>query len=310
MLIDTNKLQKDEQVFLEMQQLFQSKGYSLYKMRRFEEYSLYLENKKFLNGENVITFNDTHGKLMALKPDVTLSIVKNARTEDANQKVYYRESVYRFDPASSTFKEINQLGLEFIGAISLDDMGTICYLAEQALSVIDNKFVFAISHMGIVTGIIEAMGISLENRDDVIKAIKSRNYEQLKEIGIKNGTSEDVLKKIKGIFDASTEFKDSLKALKEASFNNDIKVAVEELEKVYESISKISKGNNIRLDFTIINDIAYYNGIIFQGFVSKLPRAILSGGRYDRLLEKFNKQKGAMGFALSLSDLAVYNPNV
>ena len=164
--------------------------------------------------------------------------------------------------------------------------------------------------MGIVTGIIEAMGISIENRDDVIKAIKSRNYEQLKEIGLKNGTSEDVLNKIKGIFDAPTEFKDSLKALKEASFNNDIKVAVEELENVYESISKISKGNNIRLDFTIINDIAYYNGIIFQGFVSKLPRAILSGGRYDRLLEKFNKQKGAMGFALSLSDLAVYNPNV
>lgn len=310
MLIDTTKLQKDEQVFLEMQQLFESKGYSLYKMRRFEEYSLYLENRRFLNGENVITFNDTQGKLMAIKPDVTLSIVKNARSEKGNQKVYYRESVYRFDQAASSFKEINQLGLEYIGEITLDDMGTICYLAEQALSVIDNKFVFAISHMGIVTGIIEAMGISEENREEVIKAIKSRNFGQLEEIGKKNGTSKSILQKIKGIFDAPTDYKEALNALKSAMFNNDIKNAVEELEKVYENISKISKGDNIRLDFTIINDIAYYNGIIFQGFVSKLPRAILSGGRYDKLLEKFNKGKGAMGFALSLSDLAAYNPTV
>ena len=310
MLIDTTKLQKDEQVFLEMQQLFESKGYSLYKMRRFEEYSLYLENRRFLNGENVITFNDTQGKLMAIKPDVTLSIVKNARSEKGNQKVYYRESVYRFDQAASSFKEINQLGLEYIGEITLDDMGTICYLAEQALSVIDNKFVFAISHMGIVTGIIEAMGISEENREEVIKAIKSRNFGQLEEIGKKNGTSKSILQKIKGIFDAPTDYKEALNALKSAMFNNDIKNAVEELEKVYENISKITKGDNIRLDFTIINDIAYYNGIIFQGFVSKLPRAILSGGRYDKLLEKFNKGKGAMGFALSLSDLAAYNPTV
>ena len=310
MLIDTTKLQKDEQVFLEMQQLFESKGYSLYKMRRFEEYSLYLENRRFLNGENVITFNDTQGKLMAIKPDVTLSIVKNARSEKGNQKVYYRESVYRFDQAASSFKEINQLGLEYIGEITLDDMGTICYLAEQALSVIDNKFVFAISHMGIVTGIIEAMGISEENREEVIRAIKSRNFGQLEEIGKKNGTSKSILQKIKGIFDAPTDYKEALNALKSAMFNNDIKNAVEELEKVYENISKISKGDNIRLDFTIINDIAYYNGIIFQGFVSKLPRAILSGGRYDKLLEKFNKGKGAMGFALSLSDLAAYNPTV
>lgn len=310
MLIDTTKLQKDEQVYLEMQQLFESKGYSLYKMRRFEEYSLYLENRKFLNGENVITFNDTQGKLMAIKPDVTLSIVKNARSEKGNQMVYYRESVYRFDQSSSSFKEINQLGLEYIGEIALDDMATICYLAEQALSVIDNKFVFAISHMGIVTGIIEAMGISEENRDEVIKAIKSRNFGQLEEIGKNNGTSKSILQKIKGIFDAPTDYKEALNALKSAMFNNDIKNAVDELEKVYENISKISKGDNIRLDFTIINDIAYYNGIIFQGFVSKLPKAILSGGRYDRLIEKFNKDKGAMGFALSLSDLAAYNPTV
>lgn len=303
MLINTEKLQKDEQVYLEMQQQFEKAGYSLYKMRRFEEYSLYLENKNFLNGENVITFNDMHGKLMALKPDVTLSIVKNARDED--EKVYYRESVYRFDSTTSSFKEINQLGLEFIGDIKIEDAEQICYLAAECLSTIDKKSILALSHMGIITGIIKAMNIKMDKQDEALKAIKAKNYEALAEIGKK--ADEDVLNKIKALFDAPTDFEDAIKVLKDMNLNEDIDIAVSELEKIYKTARKGGRGDGVKLDFTIINDIAYYNGVIFQGFVSKIPRAILSGGRYDKLLEKFNKQKGAMGFAVSLSDLAVYN---
>ena len=303
MLINTEKLQKDEQVYLEMQQQFEKAGYSLYKMRRFEEYSLYLENKNFLNGENVITFNDMHGKLMALKPDVTLSIVKNARDED--EKVYYRESVYRFDSTTSSFKEINQLGLEFIGDIKIEDAEQICYLAAECLSTIDKKSILALSHMGIITGIIKAMNIKMDKQDEALKAIKAKNYEALAEIGKK--ADEDDLNKVKALFDAPTDFEDAIKVLKNMNLNEDIDIAVSELEKIYKTARKGGRGDGVKLDFTIINDIAYYNGVIFQGFVSKVPRAILSGGRYDKLLEKFNKQKGAMGFAVSLSDLAVYN---
>ena len=303
MLINTEKLQKDEQVYLEMQQQFEKAGYSLYKMRRFEEYSLYLENKNFLNGENVITFNDMHGKLMALKPDVTLSIVKNARDED--EKVYYRESVYRFDSTTFSFKEINQLGLEFIGDIKIEDAEQICYLAAECLSTIDKKSILALSHMGIIRGVIKAMDIQLDKQDEALKAIKAKNYEALAEVG--KNADESVLKKIKELFDAPTDFEDAIKVLKEMNLNEDIDIAVSELEKIYKTARKGGRGDGVKLDFTIINDIAYYNGVIFQGFVSKVPRAILSGGRYDKLLEKFNKQTGAMGFAVSLSDLAVYN---
>ncbi len=303
MLINTEKLQKDEQVYLEMQQQFEKAGYSLYKMRRFEEYSLYLENKNFLNGENVITFNDMHGKLMALKPDVTLSIVKNARDED--EKVYYRESVYRFDSTTSSFKEINQLGLEFIGDIKIEDAEQICYLAAECLSTIDKKSILALSHMGIITGIIKAMNIKMDKQDEALKAIKAKNYEALAEIG--KNADEDVLIKVKALFDAPTDFEDAIKVLKDMNLNEDIDIAVSELEKIYRTARKGGRGDGVKLDFTIINDIAYYNGVIFQGFVSKVPRAILSGGRYDKLLDRFNKQKGAMGFAVSLSDLAVYN---
>ena len=70
-------LKKDEQAVLLLRKLYQSYGYQPYKMSRFEEYDLYAKNKSFLVSENILTFTDTNGKLMALKPDVTLSIIKN-----------------------------------------------------------------------------------------------------------------------------------------------------------------------------------------------------------------------------------------
>lgn len=76
------------------------------------------KNKDFLVSDRVITFNDTNGKLLALKPDVTLSIIKN--TEDApgiKTKLCYDEKVYRPSGSTHRFKEITQIGLECIGDI-------------------------------------------------------------------------------------------------------------------------------------------------------------------------------------------------
>ena len=50
-------------------------GYAPYKMSRFEEYELYVRNKDFLQSDRVITFSGADGRLLAMKPDVTLSIV-------------------------------------------------------------------------------------------------------------------------------------------------------------------------------------------------------------------------------------------
>lgn len=74
-------LKKEEQVAFALRSLYKKYGYLPYKMSKFEPYDLYVANKEFLLGDGVITFNDTDGKLLALKPDVTLSIVKNSGDE-------------------------------------------------------------------------------------------------------------------------------------------------------------------------------------------------------------------------------------
>jgi ATP phosphoribosyltransferase regulatory subunit len=76
--------------------------------------------------------------------------------------------------------------------------------------------------------------------------------------------------------------------------------AVRELEDVFRTVRALGAGENIRLDFSIVNDMNYYNGIIFQGFVDGIPTGILSGGRYDNLMQRFGKKSGAIGFAVYL----------
>ena len=68
----------EEQTVFALRRLYQRCGYTPYKMSQFEEYDLYVRNKDFLISDRMITFSGEGGKLMALKPDVTLSIVKNA----------------------------------------------------------------------------------------------------------------------------------------------------------------------------------------------------------------------------------------
>ena len=106
-------LKKEDVRILNLRHLYEQFGYVHYKMNKFEEYDLYVTNKDFLSGDSIITFTDTNGKLLALKPDVTLSIVKNYQdAENTVQKVYYNENIYRTSKSTKNYREIMQMGLE------------------------------------------------------------------------------------------------------------------------------------------------------------------------------------------------------
>ena len=78
MILSEKVLREEERAVYKMRELYGSYGYLQYKVSKFEEYDLYAKNKSFLVSDKLLTFTDTNGKLMALKPDVTLSIIKNS----------------------------------------------------------------------------------------------------------------------------------------------------------------------------------------------------------------------------------------
>lgn len=285
-------MRKEDRIINDLKSLFDKNGYRYYKMRKFEEYSLYMENKNFLSNEYIITFNH-NGKLLALKPDVTLSIVKNAKTCVGNtEKLYYREGVFRYDRKSHEYKEVNQIGLEVMGNIDITTDCEIMSLAMKSLSLISDKYVLCISNTGIISGIFDYLKItSYDLKSKIINCIKEKSKHSLEGILNEAKISEEGKKMFIGLFDGRIPFIEETKD------------ALDNLNKTLDCMSALGFKDNIKIDFSIINDLDYYTGTVFNGFIDGIPKSILSGGRYDGLVEKFGAKVNAEGFAIYLDDL-------
>lgn len=276
----------------ELRALYKSYGFKRYKMSKFEEYDLYVRNKNFLISDNIITFTDTDGKLMALKPDVTLSIVKNNREDE--QKVYYDESVYRI--SNHTYKEIRQIGLERIGEIDTYAIYETLMLAIKSLALISDDFVLDISHMGIVSAIMEEVGVPEAARGDIIECIGEKNPHGIKAICASNGVSDrgvEILCKLATTYGKPLEVFEWVRDTVQSESGKEAALQLLSLILLLERDS-----SKVRIDFSVVNDMSYYNGFVFKGFVNGVPSGVLSGGQYDKLMDKMGKKSGAIGFAV------------
>lgn len=291
-----------EKAVFSLRNLYRAHGYQHYKVSRFEEYDLYMKNKSFLADENILTFTDTDGRLMALKPDITLSIIKNTKDSQAGpKKVYYNENVYRTDGGG--FKEIMQTGLECIGDIDLYSVCEVLTLAYKSLALLGGNFLLDLSHMGFVSGLLEETGANEEVCSKLLHAVSEKNTSSIKaicgEFQIDTSLCEKLCKTAM-LYGPADEV---LIKMKELIVGDRMRAAFEELYSVCEVLKCSAAYENLRLDFSVINDMNYYNGIIFQGFIETVAQSVLSGGRYDNLVLKMGKKKGAIGFAVYLDGL-------
>lgn len=287
------KLSAAEQMALSLGALFEGSGYLPYKMSKFEEYDLYARNKDFLISDSVITFTDLSGKLMALKPDVTLSIAKNSKDLPWIQKVYYKENVYRISRSTQGYKEIMQLGLEAMGEIDDYTVLEVLTLAEQSLSKISGESVLEVSHLGIIKELTDAIGIPLEYREQLVKLISEKNPHELTALCRGCGIAEDAIDLLRWITTSSGKPSKILPLLRQklGSLVSDATLSC--FETVLSSLS-----GNVIVDFSVVDNIHYYNGFVFRGFISDIPDPVLSGGQYDKLMKKLGRTSGAIGFAV------------
>lgn len=301
MNITDSILKNNEKSLLALRNLYQNYGYIQFKMNKFEEYDLYVKNKDFLISDNIITFTDTNGKLMALKPDVTLSIIKNLKEEtDLIQKVYYSENVYRVSKNTNTYKELMQTGLECIGKIDLYNVCEVILLAYKSLKAISNNSVLVLSHIGIISVLLDSLQLDSDEKKIVYKYISEKNIHGIEKILKQSHAKNELYEKLIILISTYGSIDEVLKKLKTISINKEMDKFILELENIYELL-KLNNSENIQIDFSIINGMNYYNGIVFQGFIEGIPSAVLSGGRYDKLLAKMGKQSSGIGFAVYLN---------
>lgn len=294
-------LENDEKIIFKLRELYSKYGYMKYRMSKFEEYDLYVRNKDFLVSDNIITFTDVDGKLMALKPDVTLSIIKNSREDTGTvQKMYYNENVYRASTETRAFKEIMQTGLEAIGDIDDYCICEVVMLAAKSLECISEDYILDISHMGIVSQAMDGIEISPSGKTALLKALGEKNVGGISAVCMAEGIDEkstDILKKLVTVYGAPGKVITELKKLPQSEKFSD---AIKQLEDITEILSFAGCADKVRIDFSVINDMGYYNGVVFKGFVNGVPEGVLSGGQYDNLLKKMSRKSGAIGFAVYL----------
>lgn len=304
----TNSIMPNEQVVISLQRLYDHYGYCRYKMNKFEEYDLYARNKDFLISENVLTFTDMNGRLMALKPDVTLSIVKDTRAYPQSiQKLYYHENVYRVSKGNHAFREIPQIGLEAIGDVDAYCVYEVLKLAAESLLRCGRNCVLEISHLGVLSELFRYAGIPESENNKVLHWIGEKNphelVQALQQYGVSaenqelllktlaiNGNPDDVLPRICDLLNGIVS--DS---------------AMGSFTEIIQALNVDERKEILRIDFSVTSNLRYYNGFVFRGFAEGIPSSILSGGQYDRMMQKMKKNCKAIGFAVYLDLLEQYS---
>ena len=302
MKFDISCLQPKEQASFALRALYEAAGCRKYHMGRFEEYGLYQENRSFLSSEQVITFTDLDGRLLALKPDVTLSIAKTAQPAPGETlRYYYHENVYRPSAESHTFKEIGQMGLEMLGDVGEGQVRQAVSLAAQSLEQLGQPWVLEVSHMGYLFGLLDALDVPEASRAALLAKLKAKNLHELKAAASAAGMDEAGADALAGLMSLCGSCEDVLPRVEAACRNERMEAAAAELKAITEELA--GAGGSIRLDMTLAGEMEYYNGLVFQGYLESLPRPVLKGGRYDLLMQKFTPGAGAIGFAVYLDEL-------
>ena len=272
-----------------LEELCRKFGYAPYKMSRFEEYELYVRNKDFLQSDRVITFSGKDGRLLAMKPDVTLSIVKNApEAPGAVRKVHYRENVYRMDRDTGNFKEILQAGVECVGDVGGYEVAEVVAIAARSLAALGEGTILSLSHVGLIRFALEQSGLPDSARKQALDCLRQKREQELRALCTAWGADETLPV-----------------ALLRARTVGDLEPLGIESEAWNElrQIVALLDPDQVRLDFSLGNDMKYYSGLVFKGYVRGVPTSVLSGGQSDRLLSHMGKQARAIGFAVYLDQL-------
>ena len=300
-MIEERLLTQEESAIYSLRALYRNRGYLPFKMSRFEEYEYYLRNKDFLDSDRIISFTDVNGRLMALKPDVTLSIIKNGEDDPGCiQRVCYDEKVYRPAGTGREFREIAQTGIECIGQLGEYELYEVLLLAANSLKLLSEEYVLNVSHLGILSALLDGCSNDEGFRREVERLLSEKNLHELRSLCRRFGIAPASEERLIACAALNCPLPDAVAELRRLGCDA---AALKELDALSLLLAAGSCSSHIRFDFSVVNNMHYYSGIVFAGYIEGVHNTLLSGGRYDHLMRKLGRSADAIGFALYLNRL-------
>lgn len=249
---------------------------------------------------------DNKGRILVVRPDSTLPIARVAATRlrDAELplRLFYRQNVYRNKPAMrGRSDEIHQMGIELIGSDSKRADLEVLTGAIEVLSTLENdSFRFEIGDIGYFRQLVEKLDADKETKEEIRSLIEVKNYPALNDLLDSIGKNEitSALKQLPRLFGGEEVFEKA-----EKLFDGG-KEIIANLRGIYNSLAALGYNGKITVDLGLVNKLDYYTGIVIKGYLEGYGDAVLSGGRYNKLLAEFGYDVPAIGFAVNIDAAA------
>ncbi len=258
--------------------------------------------------ESMIKFVDSRGRILVLRPDITVPIARVAATKmlpGVKRLFYIQNSFASAEPSIGNAGEFTQAGVELIGDERFQADAEVISLAIKSLKLAGLvEFTIDLGQVAFFKSLIGGLGLDEEQTERLRHAVDSKDAMAINNIAQQFGITGRLKEQISKLPDLFGGYEVFDKAL-ELSGDPGCRDAVENLRSVYLLLSELGFEDYISVDFGILHDIAYYSGIVFRGITPGIGFPVASGGRYDGLLSKFGAPAPATGFSLGIKRVMI-----
>lgn len=296
------------QVTKTLKDLFTAQGYRRVMTPALEFYDVFGKSAaKYLPKESMYKLTDHKGRLMVLCPDCTVPVARLTATRLKGMpmplRLFYNHNIYRMFPElKGKSTEINQVGIELIGGEKLRSDLEVVELAARCLSTIGNgKYRLELCDIGYFKAIMNSLDVDEDTKEEIRYQIEQKNYASLTDMleKYKDSKAAQALLKLPRLFGGAEVFEKAYELFDE----NGAKESLDYLKGIYEYLQALGLGDRVIIDLGLVNLAEYYTGIIFRGYFHGIGEQVLSGGRYDQLLQDFGVEECSVGFGINV-DLA------
>lgn len=283
-----------------MKNVLKSYGYRDIQTPTFEFFDIFNQDKGSLPSNQMYKFFDREGNTLVLRPDITPSIAravsKYFNEEEFSMRFSYTGNIFINNSSlQGRMKESTQMGAELIGDDSIDaDAEMIALAVHLLLAAGLTEFQIDVGHVGFFKGLIEEAGMDEEKTQDLRELIENKNY-----FGVEAVTDNQALVRLPKLFGSQ----EILKEAKRLTSNMKALTAITRLERLYEIIGEYGLQKYVTFDLGMLSQYDYYTGVIFRGYTYGTGDAVVKGGRYDTLLQKFGKDAASVGLAVAVDEL-------
>ncbi len=288
--------------------LFRAWGFSRVQTPSLEFFDLFSGKAAYFPQESLYKLTDSSGRLAVMRPDCTIPIARLAASrllgEPLPLRLCYAQNVFRLSPnMSGRCHEINQIGVEVMGVSSAQSDLELLQLAAEALSLSGgDSFRLELCHIGYFKALLASLQADAATAETIRGLIESKNYAALgDQLARFNGSpAAKALKALPRLFGGEEVFDRAL-ALFSAP---EAAGPLADLKSLYQKLSALGLEGRIMVDLGLVNQADYYTGIIFNGYLQEVGQPVLSGGRYDNLVQAGGRALPSTGFGINIDLLA------